>query len=102
VLFTFTPQITRSSWFANLLARDSKGNLYGAQKFDGAHNTGCLFRIDTRGKYTDLYDFDEQTGGRNQDGLFPAGVTLGSHGDVYGSMMLGGSAAFGTLFHFTP
>ncbi len=52
VLFTFTPQITRSSFFANLLVRDSKGNLYGAQKFDGAHNTGCLFRIDTRVRYT--------------------------------------------------
>jgi len=102
VLFTFTPQITGSSFFANLLARDSKGNLYGAQKFDGAHNTGCLFRIDTRGKYTDLYDFDEQTAGRNQDGFFAAGVTLGSHVDVYGSMMLGGFAGVGTLFHFTP
>ncbi len=102
VLFTFTPPITRSSFFANLLVRDSKGNLYGAQKFDRANNTGCLFRLDTRGKYTDLYDFDEQTGGRNEDGFFPAGVTLGSHGDFYGSMMLGGSAGFGTLFHITP
>lgn len=102
VLFTFTPQITHSSFFANLLVRDSKGNLYGAQKFDGAHNTGCLFRIDTKGKYTDLFDFDEQTAGRNQDGFFPAGVTLGSHDDVYGSMMLGGSAGVGTLFHITP
>jgi uncharacterized repeat protein (TIGR03803 family) len=102
VLFTFTPQITRSSFFSNLLVRDSKGNLYGAQKFDGAHNTGCLFRIDTKGKYADLYDFDEQMGGRNKDGFFPAGVTLGSHGDFYGSMMLGGFAGFGTLFHITP
>ncbi len=102
VLFTFTPEIAGSSFFANLLVRDSKGNLYGAQKFDGAHNTGCLFRIDTRGKYTDLYDFDEQTAGKNKDGFFPAGVTLGSHGDFYGSMMLGGFAAFGTLFHITP
>jgi uncharacterized repeat protein (TIGR03803 family) len=102
VLFTFTPPITRSSFFANLLARDSKGNLYGAQKFDGANNTGCLFRIDTSGKYTDLYDFETQTAGRNEDGFFPAGVTLGSHGDFYGSMMLGGSAGFGTLFHIKP
>jgi uncharacterized repeat protein (TIGR03803 family) len=102
VLFTFTPQITRSSFFSNLLVRDSKGNLYGAQKFDGAHNTGCLFRIDTKGKYADLYDFDEQMGGRNKDGFFPSGVTLGSHGDFYGSMMLGGFAGFGTLFHITP
>jgi hypothetical protein len=55
-----------------------------------------------RGKYTDLYDFEEQSGGRNDDGFFPARVTLGSHGDFYGSMMLGGFAGFGTLFHITP
>jgi uncharacterized repeat protein (TIGR03803 family) len=102
VLFTFTPEITGSSWFANLLVRDSEGNLYGAQKFDGAHNTGCLFRIDTKGKYTDLYDFDELEDGKNEDGFLPQGVTLGAQGDFYGSMMLGGSAGFGTLFHIKP
>jgi uncharacterized repeat protein (TIGR03803 family) len=40
--------------------------------------------------------------GKNEDGFLPAGVTLGSQGDFYGSMMLGGSAGFGTLFHITP
>jgi uncharacterized repeat protein (TIGR03803 family) len=102
VLFTFSPPITRSSFFANLLVRDSNGNLYGAQKFDGANNTGCLFKIDTKGKYTDLYDFETQEDGRNEDGFFPAGVTLGLHGDFYGSMMLGGSEGLGTVFHITP
>jgi uncharacterized repeat protein (TIGR03803 family) len=102
VLFTFTPSITRSSFFANLLVRDSKGNLYGAQKFDGAHNTGCLFKIDTKGRYSDLYDFEMQENGRNEDGFFPAGVILGSHGDFYGSMDLGGTSGFGTVFHITP
>ena len=102
VLFTFTPPITRSSFFASLLVRDSKGNLYGAQKFDGAHNTGCLFKIDTKGRYSDLYDFETQEDGRNEDGFFPVGVTLGAHGDFYGSMMLGGSDGLGTVFHITP
>jgi uncharacterized repeat protein (TIGR03803 family) len=103
VLFTFTPQVTRSSFFANLLVRDSKGNLYGAQKFDGAHNTGCLFKIDTRGNYTDLFDFAENDHG-SPDGLFPNGLVLGPGGDFYGSMSLGGDGfpGFGTLFHITP
>jgi uncharacterized repeat protein (TIGR03803 family) len=103
VVFTRPPNLPGSgAYYASLLGRDSKGNLYGAPWFGGAHSSGCLFRIDTKGRYTDLYDFDEHTAGRNEDGFFPVGVTLGSHGDFYGSMMLGGSAGFGTLFHITP
>lgn len=101
VLFTFTPNITGSPFYANLLARDSQGNLYGAKQFDGAHNTGCLFRI-TKGNYTDLFDFQEQVNGENQDGFFPVGIVLGSAGDVYGSMSLGGFDGFGTVFQFAP
>jgi hypothetical protein len=103
VLFTFTPNNTRSVGYGNLLVRDSKGNLYGAKQFDGAHNTGCLFRIDTKGNYTDLFDFAENDNG-SPDGLFPNGLVLGLADDVYGSMRLGGegSPGFGTLFHITP
>jgi uncharacterized repeat protein (TIGR03803 family) len=103
VLFTFTPKINGSPLFANLLVRDSKGNLYGAKQFDGAHNTGCLFRIDTKGKYTDLLDFAENDHG-SPDGLFPNGLVLVAAGDFYGSMALGGEGfpGFGTLFHITP
>ena len=102
VLFTFTSNIPHSDFFASLLVRDSKGNLYGATQFGGTHNTGCLFRIDTKAQYADLYDFQEQIAGRNEDGFFAAGVTLGSHDDFYGSMDLGGTSGFGTLFHITP
>jgi len=103
VLFTFSPNNTRSVGYGNLLVRDSKGNLYGAKQFDGAHNTGCLFRIDTKGNYTDLFDFAENDNG-SPDGLFPDGLVLGLADDVYGSMRLGGegSPGFGTLFHITP
>jgi len=102
VLYNFTPKNYSGAYYAALLARDSKGNLYGAPWFGGAHSSGCLFRIDTSGKYADLYDFDEHIAGRNEDGFFPVGVTLGSHGDFYGSMTAGGSAGFGTVFHITP
>jgi uncharacterized repeat protein (TIGR03803 family) len=103
VLFTRPPTLSGSgAYFASLLARDSKGNLYGAQQFGGAHNTGCLFRIDTKGNYTDLADFQEQVAGKNQDGFFPAGIVLGSADDVYGSMTMGGLEGFGTVFHIQP
>lgn len=103
VLFTFTPGIRSSNpLITNLLARDSKGNLYGGQWSGGANGTGCLFRIDTAGNYADLFDFQEETDGFNQDGFFPAGIVLGSAGDVYGSMTMGGFAGFGTVFHITP
>jgi uncharacterized repeat protein (TIGR03803 family) len=103
VLFTRPPTLSGSgAYFASLLARDSKGNLYGADKFGGANNTGCLFRIDTKGNYTDLVDFQEQVAGENQDGFFPAGIVLGSADDVYGGMSMGGFDGFGTVFHITP
>jgi uncharacterized repeat protein (TIGR03803 family) len=103
VLFTRPPTLSGSgAYFASLLVRDSKGNLYGADKFGGANNTGCLFRIDIRGNYTDLFDFQEQVDGKNQEGFFPDGIVLGSADDVYGSMSLGGFDGFGTLFHITP
>jgi uncharacterized repeat protein (TIGR03803 family) len=101
VLFTFTPEITESVGYANLLARDSTGNLYGAKQYDGANNAGCLFEIDTEGNYTDLFDFAD-TGQENPGGYRPISVVLGSAGDFYGSMALGGSSAFGTVFHIAP
>lgn len=103
VLFTFTPPQTNSTGYASHLVRDSKGNLYGAKQHDGAHNTGCLFRIDTEGKYADLYDFAEYLQG-TPEGYFPVGLVLGSAHDIYGSMFFGGQGnpGFGTIFHITP
>ena len=103
VLFTFEPPTTNSNGYANHLVRDSKGNLYGAKQFDGAHNTGCLFRIDTQGNYTDLYDFAQQTQG-TPEGFYPVGLVLGSAHDIYGSMFYGGEGfpGSGTIFHITP
>ena len=102
VLFSFTPKIYQDTLYASHLVRDSEGNLYGAQQMGGAHNTGCLFRVDTSGKYKDLYDFDEQTDGKNQDGFWAVGVASGSQRDFYTSMIMGGSTGFGTVFHITP
>lgn len=103
VLFSFTPEVSETQLFVDHLVRDSKGNLYGAKQFDGAHNTGYLFRLDTEGSFADLYDFPEEAAG-TPDGFFPVGIVLGSHHDIYGSMNLAGfeGECCGTIFHITP
>jgi uncharacterized repeat protein (TIGR03803 family) len=107
VLFTFTPNTTRNAVYATHLAMDSKGNLYGLQQYNNCtKGGGCLFRIDSKGKYTDLYDFEGL--GEGGDGFLPVGVVFGSHGDVYGSMFIGGvdepdcTNGCGTVFHLDP
>ena len=116
VLFTFVPCTqppctrgqVRNPVFASHLVRDSKGNLYGAEQFNNcAKGGGCLFRLDTKGNLTDLYDFEGENGG--PDGFDPMGVVLGSDGDFYGSMFLGGNNGggectngCGTVFHLIP
>jgi uncharacterized repeat protein (TIGR03803 family) len=117
VLFTFVPCTAppcregqvRNPVFATHLVRDSKGNLYGLeQSNDCAKGGGCLFKIDTKGNLTDLYDFEGENEG--PDGFTPMNVVLGSDHDVYGSMFLGGppevdcadngfTNGCGTVFH---
>jgi len=109
VLFTFTPAQTRNTVSANHLVRDSKGNLYGAEQSNNCAKGGwCLFRIDTAGKYTDIYDFQGE--GEGDDGFTPMGVVLGSgDAEFYGSMFIGGGSegggvctnGCGTVFHLS-
>jgi hypothetical protein len=110
VLFTFTPQTTLNPDYSNHLTIDSQGNLYGVQEANNcALHAGCLFRIDTEGNYTDLYDFDFQETGSG--GFFFAGLSmglvLGSDGTFYGNTPVGGNnngggdctQDCGTIFH---
>jgi uncharacterized repeat protein (TIGR03803 family) len=119
VLFTFVPCTlppctqgqVRNPVYATHLVRDSKGNLYGVeQSNDCAKGGGCLFRLDTKGNLTDLYDFEGENEG--PDGFTATGVVLGSHNDVFGTMFVGGppetecqdfgfTNGCGTVFHLT-
>jgi uncharacterized repeat protein (TIGR03803 family) len=111
VLFTFTPETTRNYVYGYHLARDSKGNLYGVQQYNNCKGGGCLFRIDPKGNYADLFDFKGE--GESNDGWMPSGVVLGSDGVFYGTMFLGGppetecadfgfTNGCGTVFKLTP
>src|SRR5215475_12288748 len=68
------------------LVMDSTGNLYGSSVQGGTFGGGTVFQITPAGVHTVLYNF---TGGA--DGGEPyKGVTLDSHGNLYGTAVTGG------------
>jgi uncharacterized repeat protein (TIGR03803 family) len=76
------------------------GALYGSTESGGTGFSvshpggyGTLFRVDTKGSFTKLYDFN------GTDGYGPeAALVVGPDGALYGSTPQGGSNADGTLF----
>jgi len=76
------------------LIRDSAGNLYGTTNGGGASGAGVVFKLDTSGNETVLYNF---TGGA--DGGFPlGGLIRGSAGNLYGTTNGGGASGAGVVF----
>jgi uncharacterized repeat protein (TIGR03803 family) len=77
------------------LISDGAGNLYGTTVFGGTAGQGTVYKVDTSGRETVLYNF---TGGK--DGGNPyAGLTLDSAGaNLYGTTVGGGSGFSGTVF----
>ena len=68
------------------LIQDSAGNLYGTTSVGGALGYGVVFKLDTTGTETVLYNF---TGGA--DGGSPqSGVIQDSAGNLYGTALYGG------------
>lgn len=107
VLYTFTSTVTRTPLYASYLVIDSKGNLYGAKQFDGSNNDGFLFKLDTSGNLTNLFNFPP---GGSFLGSNALGVILDGKGGFYGSMQQGGpplcgppgsGEGCGTVFHLT-
>ena len=73
---------------------DSSGNLYGTTQSGGAGGAGVVYKVDTGGHETVLYNF---TGGA--DGGYPyAGVIRDSAGDLYGTTYNGGTYDMGVVY----
>ena len=82
------------------LIRATDGNLYGTTLSGGAHGYGTVFKISPSGTISTLYSFCAQSG--CADGEFPqTGVVQASNGNLYGTTILGGAYASGTIFELT-
>ena len=91
------------SWPWGPVIWDDTGNFYGTAGEGGAYScagVGCgiVFRVDTTGKETILYNF---TGG--SDGCYPAqGLIRDRSGIFYGTTFGCGSSDAGTIFKIDP
>jgi uncharacterized repeat protein (TIGR03803 family) len=82
------------------LTMDQAGNLYGTTFQDGSYASGSVFKLTpSSGAWTetDLYDFS------GPDGANPlGGVTLDSHGNLFGTTAYGGDYSCGVAYEITP
>jgi uncharacterized repeat protein (TIGR03803 family) len=82
------------------LIQASDGDFYGTTEFGGISNVGTVFKINSAGSLTVLYQFK---GSVANDGEFPeAGLVQGSDGNFYGTTYEGGTNFLGTVFRMTP
>jgi uncharacterized repeat protein (TIGR03803 family) len=112
VLHSFAGGADGAGPFAGLV-QDGAGNLYGTTQYGGNGGcsvsggrpgtlptvTGCgtIFKLDTTGSETLLYNFSATGGG----GAFPlGGLVADTQGNLYGATYIGGSSNFGTVFAF--
>src|SRR5208283_157234 len=84
---------------ASGLIRGGGGNFYGTTSYGGTNscNCGTVFRVNSSGNLTTLYEF---SGG---DGAQPklAPLVQGSDGNFYGATYYGGTNGGGTVFKIT-
>jgi uncharacterized repeat protein (TIGR03803 family) len=78
--------------------RDHLGNLYGTTLEGGTNGCGVIFKLDTSGSLTDLYNFTCGADG----GLPRAGLLLDREGNFYGTTTIYGSSGSGTVFKLAP
>jgi uncharacterized repeat protein (TIGR03803 family) len=78
------------------LAKDDMGNLYGTTFSGGAHGDGTVFQFAPgTGGYKILYDFCSETGCADGKNPYRVKLVVDVNGNLYGTTMSGGSAAFG-------
>jgi len=81
-------------WPESLLAGDSAGNIYGTTYEGGSNQSGTVFKLDTNGVETVLYNFSGSV-----DGCSPyPGVILDSVGNTYGAATDCGAYGYGVVF----
>lgn len=74
------------------LIMDTAGNIYGTSGGGGAYGYGTIFKVDTSGSYSILYNF---LGGAN--GATPGTLVMDNAGNFYGPVG-GGAYGYGAIF----
>ena len=93
VLYSFTGGTDGGFPYSGLM-RDAAGNLYGTTTSRGTAGGGVVYKLDTAGQQTVLYNF---TGGA--DGGYPyAGVIRDTAGNLYGTTYNGGTMKLGVVY----
>jgi uncharacterized repeat protein (TIGR03803 family) len=89
---------TGESPFMENLVQGKDGDLYGTTIYGGTGSSGTIFKVDTAGTLTTLYNFTGASDGSNPE----SGLTLGIDGNFYGTTYQGGMFGDGTAFKMTP
>jgi uncharacterized repeat protein (TIGR03803 family) len=105
VIHTFHGATDGAYPFGGLIL-DQTGNLYGTTWVGGTYDAGTIYKLDSSGTETILYNF---TGGSDGGGL-RAGLVMDRAGNLYGTAADGGLAgcgdpfgsACGTVFKLSP
>ncbi|MFZ3342758.1 MAG: choice-of-anchor tandem repeat GloVer-containing protein [Terriglobales bacterium] len=92
------------------IATDGQGNFYAAAKIGGFSRkhrpigSGSVFKVDSHGNVTTLYEFCPATvGSFCPDGAWPeGGVVIDSAGNLYGTTSQGGKGGNGLVFMIDP
>jgi len=86
------------------VVEDAAGNLYGTTGAGGDYKCnnqyygcGTIFKLNSKGKYTVLYEFKD-----GSDGLGPNGLTLDAAGNLYGTAEGGDQVPSGIVFKLSP
>ena len=64
----------------------------------GSGKGGIVFKIDTSGHFTVLYNFSTASGGYSPYG----GLLIDSTGNLYGTAAFGGTSSNGVVYKITP
>src|SRR5579871_2487650 len=88
--FTYGP----SGHGPSAVSRDAAGNLYGTTPRGGAGSVGNVFKLDTAGTLTILFEFS------GADGNGPDGVILDPAGNLYGTTS--GGNRLGVIYKLDP
>jgi uncharacterized repeat protein (TIGR03803 family) len=94
VVHTFDRDDPANGYLATDLFLANDGNFYGVTAYGGKFGYGVIFRMNTKGAFTVLYDFDKNHGSS------PVALMQHTNGKMYGTTSTGGTYSRGGLYQF--